>query len=85
MLIHYGYSLQALSPYQAGLMSLIESIESQYETKGVHHTPLEGQARVEAAHQVWKGESGFSGTVLILAWLLKVSCAPATGRSRKVR
>lgn len=65
-----------LSRYQSGLITLIESIESQYETKGVYHTPLEGSARTQAAQQVWKGESGFSGTVLILAWLLKVSsCA----------
>lgn len=54
-------------------MNLIEQIESQYETKGVHHSPLEGQARVEAAQQVWKGESSFSSTVLAMGWLLKVS------------
>jgi hypothetical protein len=54
-------------------MSLIESIESQYETKGVHHVPLVGDARVEAAQQVWRGESNFSGTVLIIGWLIKVS------------
>lgn len=54
-------------------MSLIESIESQYETKGVHHVPLVGDARVEAAQQVWRGESNFSGTVLIMGWFIKVS------------
>lgn len=56
-------------------MNLIEQIESQYETKGVHHSPLEGQARIEAAQQVWKGESSFSSTVLAMGWLLKVSCS----------
>lgn len=64
-----------LSPYQAGLMSLIEGIEAQYETKGdvQHHKALEGQARVEAAQQVWRSESAFSTTVLAAGWILKVS------------
>ncbi|PWN28748.1 DUF1753-domain-containing protein [Jaminaea rosea] len=63
-----------LSPYQAGLMSLIEGIEAQYETKGdvQHHKALEGQARVEAAQQVWRSESAFSTTVLAAGWILKI-------------
>ena len=64
-----------LSAYQSGLMALIESIESQYETKGdhtIHHVPLQGDARVQAAQQVWKGESSFSGTVLVLGWAIKI-------------
>lgn len=62
-----------LNEYQAGLMGLIESIESKYETsKNVHHEPLVGQARVDAAQRVWKGERSFSATVLILGWLVKI-------------
>lgn len=73
----------ALSPYQSGLMALIESIEEGYigsadaaagkaGNASHHHVQLEGQARVEAAQQVWRGESTFSGSVLALGWLLKV-------------
>jgi len=62
-----------LNEYQEGLMGLIERIESQYETgKNVHHQPLEGQARIDAAQSVWKGERGFSAGVLSLGWLIKV-------------
>lgn len=63
-----------LNEYQSGLMGLIESIESKYETPGkkVHHTLLEGQARIDAAQSVWKGERGFSAAVLASGWLLKV-------------
>lgn len=63
-----------LNEYQEGLMGLIESIESQYATPGtkVHHQLLEGQARIDAAQAVWKGERGFSAAVLALGWLLKV-------------
>lgn len=62
-----------LNEYQAGLMGLIESIESQYETsKSIHHEPLTGQARVDAAQRVWKGERGFSASVIALGWLIKI-------------
>jgi hypothetical protein len=64
-----------LNEYQEGLMGLIEKIEGSYEAPGkkIHHQLLEGQARVDAAQSVWKGERGFSGAVLSLGWLLKVS------------
>lgn len=63
-----------LNEYQRGLMGLIETIESQYETsKNVHHEPLVGQARIDAAQRVWKGERAFSATVLVFGWLIKVS------------
>jgi hypothetical protein len=61
-----------LNEYQEGLMGLIERIESQYETKKIHHQLLEGQARVDAAQSVWRGERAFSAGVLSLGWLLKV-------------
>ncbi|CEQ41222.1 SPOSA6832_02912 [Sporobolomyces salmonicolor] len=35
-------------------------------------TGLDDQARVDAAASVWKGERGFSATVLVIGWLLKV-------------
>lgn len=68
----------SLSPYQQGLMALIESIEDQYVgagsegMKSAHHTPLVGQERVDAAQRVWKAESSFSASVLIAGWALKV-------------
>ncbi|UZJ51130.1 hypothetical protein CBS101457_000450 [Exobasidium rhododendri] len=63
-----------LNEYQEGLMGLIESIERQYEAPGkkIHHTLLVGQARIDAAQSVWKGERGFSAAVLSLGWLLKI-------------
>ena len=62
-----------LNEYQEGLMGLIESIESQYETnKNIHHVPLTGQARIDAAQRVWKGERGFSAFVLIFGWMIKI-------------
>ncbi|CAD6936131.1 unnamed protein product [Tilletia controversa] len=64
----------ALAPHQAGLMDLIESIESQYELPGKveHHVPLEGDARKALAQKVWKDERTFATFVLITAWLLKI-------------
>ncbi|PWN90612.1 DUF1753-domain-containing protein [Acaromyces ingoldii] len=63
-----------LAPHQAGLMDLIESIEKSYEAPGkqLHHEPLAGQERVEAAQRVWREERGFSFAVLASGWLLKV-------------
>lgn len=73
------------SSHQAGLMSLIESLESEYRTpeemaKYRHkdfdvNTP-EGQQeaarRARAANETWMAERGFSAGVLIGGWLIKV-------------
>lgn len=63
-----------LAPHQAGLMDLIESIEKSYEEPGkqLHHEPLIGQERIEAAQRVWREERGFSFAVIASGWLLKV-------------
>jgi len=36
-------------------------------------TGLDDAGRVEAAMGVWKSERGFSGAVLLIGWMLKVS------------
>lgn len=73
------------SSHQAGLMSLIESLESEYRTpeemaKYRHkdfdvNTP-EGQQeaarRARAANETWMAERGFSAGVLIGGWLIKL-------------
>lgn len=71
-----------LNEYQEGLMGLIEKIESKYEKPGskIHHQLLEGQARVDAAQMVWKGERAFSASVLCLGWLVKVSACEQNRR-----
>ncbi|KAE8258691.1 hypothetical protein A4X13_0g1511 [Tilletia indica] len=64
----------ALAPHQAGLMDLIENIESQYELPGKvnHHVPLEGDVRKALAQKVWKDERTFATFVLVTGWLLKI-------------
>lgn len=73
------------SNHQAGLMTLIESLESEYRTPEematFHHANYtantteareEAARRAKAANGVWMEERGFSAGVLASGWLLKV-------------
>ncbi|WFD29004.1 hypothetical protein MSPP1_000008 [Malassezia sp. CBS 17886] len=73
------------SSHQAGLMALIESLEAQYrrpeEMERLRHkaynasTPegvQEVLLRAKSANDIWGSERGFSATVLVLGWLLKI-------------
>lgn len=73
------------SSHQAGLMSLIESLEAQYHTPEEmallrHNTTSadtpEGAAemalRTQRAREIWRAERGFAASVLCVGWLIKI-------------
>lgn len=73
------------SDHQAGLMSLVESLEAQYHTpeemaqlrhKDIDLNTPEGAAeaalRAQQANETWRSERGFAAGVLVMGWLLKV-------------
>ncbi|PKI82901.1 hypothetical protein MVES_003320 [Malassezia vespertilionis] len=73
------------SSHQAGLMDLIESLESEYRTaeemtrfrhKEYNMSTPEGQQhaalRTQNAHEIWATERGFAAVVLVIGWLLKI-------------
>ncbi|WFD20240.1 hypothetical protein MCAP1_002484 [Malassezia caprae] len=73
------------SNHQAGLMSLIESLEAQYRTpeemallrhKDVDVSTPAGAAeaamRVQQANETWRSERGFAAGVLVMGWLIKI-------------
>lgn len=80
------------SMHQAGLMSLIESLEAQYRTpeemamyrhKDLDPNTPEGARQVaqrrESAQQIWKSERGFAAGVLVFGWVIKVRADRARG------
>lgn len=59
--------------YQQELMQLIEQLEQQYGETRNHSQSLTGQARVQAAQEVWNFEKHFATLAILLGWFLKVS------------